>query len=78
MRKKSTIIPLALLAYLGAMCYVGREHLYSGNKIFYFCVIAVTLLVIVLLHFSLKRKERLRREREDDIARNENKENKQQ
>ena len=73
MKKRSTIIPLALLAYLGVMCYVGRSLFFEGRYLYYFGVIAGSLLAIILLHFSLKRKERLRREREEDIAQNENK-----
>lgn len=76
MKKRSTIIPLALLAYLGTMCYVGRSIFFEGRYFYYFGIIAGSLLAIVLLHFSLKRKERLRQEREDDIARNENEKSK--
>lgn len=65
--KRSTIIPLALLAYLGVMCYVGYPIYEEGNYTKYFGIIAGTLLVIVLLHFSLKKRERLRREREEDM-----------
>lgn len=78
MKKRSTVIPLALFAYLGVMCYVGRSIFFEGQYLYYFGVIAGSLLAIILLHFSLKRKERLRREREDDIARNENKNDKNQ
>ena len=35
----------------------------------YFGIIAVTVAVIVLLRFNLRRRERLRAEREADIAR---------
>lgn len=73
MKKRSTIIPLALLMYLGVMCYVGRSLFFEGRYFYYFGVISASLLAIILLHFSLKRKERLRREREDDMSRNENK-----
>lgn len=73
MKKRSTIIPLALLMYLGVMCYVGRSLFFEGRYFYYFGVIAASLLAIILLHFSLKRKERLRREREEDMSRNENK-----
>ncbi len=41
----------------------------------YFGIIGVTLAVIVLLHFNLKRRERLRSEREADIRRNQNNNN---
>ena len=72
MKNKAVVIPLALLAYLGVMCYIGYDGYASGefSALYYFGVIAVSLLVIILLHFLLKRRERLRREREDDIKRN--------
>ena len=72
MKNKAVVIPLALLAYLGIMSYIGYDGYASGefSALYYFGVIAVSLLVIILLHFSLKRRERLRREREDDIKRN--------
>lgn len=65
--KRSTTIPLLLLVYLAVMSYVGRGELTAGNYLFYFGVIGITLVCIVLLHFSLKRRERLRREREEDM-----------
>lgn len=65
--KRSTIIPLVLFAYLLIMAYVGRGLYYSGEYMHYFGVIGLTLIVLVILHFSLKRKERLRKEREDDM-----------
>ncbi|MBR5550513.1 MAG: hypothetical protein IKV83_01155 [Muribaculaceae bacterium] len=72
MKNKAVVIPLALLAYLGIMSCIGYDGYASGefSALYYFGVIAVSLLVIILLHFSLKRRERLRREREDDIKRN--------
>ncbi|MBR1963709.1 MAG: hypothetical protein IKA19_03275 [Muribaculaceae bacterium] len=68
MKKKSTIIPLALLAYLGVMAYVGLPIYREGRYLYYFGIVGVSLLVIFLLHLSLKRKERLQREREADMA----------
>lgn len=62
--KKSTIIPLALLAYLIGMSYIGRSHFYAGEYVFYFGVIGVTLFIIVLLHFMLKKREKLQQKRE--------------
>lgn len=69
--KKSTLIPIVLLAYLGVMSYIGYPAYKSGehSALFYFGVIGVTIFVIVLLHFFLKKRERLRREREDDLTR---------
>lgn len=67
--KRSTTLPLIFLAYLAVMSYVGREEFYQGHYLYYFGIIGATLVVIVLLHFTLKRRERLRREREDDTKR---------
>lgn len=73
--KKSVILPLALVAYLGAMSYVGYSGYASGefSPIRYYGVIAVSFIVIILLYFSLKRKEKLRKEREDDMNKNQTK-----
>lgn len=65
--KSSTVIPLALLVYLAVMAYYGRGMLVAGETIKYFGVIACTLIVLVILHFSLKKKEKLREKRENDI-----------
>ena len=60
--KRSTTIPVLLLAYLAVMSYIGRGELAAGNYLFYFGVIGVTLVCIVLLHFTLKRRERKRKQ----------------
>ena len=69
--KRSTIIPLALLVYLAAMASIGWKQYASGDMSAteYFGIIAITLAVIVLLHFNMKRRERLRAEREADMNR---------
>lgn len=69
MKNKSKIIPLVLLVYLGVMCYIGYPGYASGefSAMRYFGVIIGSLIVIILLFFSLKRKEKLRKEREDDL-----------
>lgn len=69
--KKSTLIPIVLLGYLGVMSYIGYPGYLSGlhSPLFYFGVIIVTLIVIAFLHLNLKKRERLRREREDDLRR---------
>ena len=63
--KASTVVPLALTAYLAFMAYYGRHMYIRGEYLYYFGTIAVTLAIIVILHFSLKKKEKLRQERED-------------
>ena len=65
--RKSIVIPICLFIYLMEMAYIGRHILYAGDYLQYFGIIAATIVVIVLLHFSLKKKERLREEREDDL-----------
>lgn len=65
--RRSTVIPLILLLYLAFMSYVGRGEFEAGNYLYYFGIIAATLICIVLLHFFLKRREKLRAEREADI-----------
>lgn len=62
--KRSTVIPVLLLIYLAVMAYIGRSELLAGHYLYYFGIIGATLVCIVLLHFSLKRRERLRAERE--------------
>ena len=75
--RRSTVIPLILLVYLAVMATIGWDEYAAGRSsaLYYFGVIGVTLSVIVLLHFNLKRRERLRRERLDDIANNNNQQN---
>ena len=72
--KRSTIIPLVLAIYLAVMASIGWKDYSAGrmSATYYFGIIGITLVVLVLLHFNLKRRERLRRERLDDIAKNEN------
>ncbi|MCC8112587.1 MAG: hypothetical protein LIP03_01085 [Bacteroidales bacterium] len=64
---KSTWLPLVLLAYLGVMSYIGYPGYKSGvnSPTYYFGVIGITLLIITLLHFTLRKRERMRREREE-------------
>ena len=71
--KRSTLIPLVLLVYLAIMATIGWKQYASGDMSAteYFGIIAITLAVIVLLHFNMKRRERLRAEREEDMRHNE-------
>ncbi|MDE6458223.1 MAG: hypothetical protein K2L31_06455 [Muribaculum sp.] len=64
--KKSTYIPLILLVYLGVMSYIGRGEFFAGNYLYYFGIIGITLLCIILLHFFMKKRDKLRREREEN------------
>ena len=63
--KRSTLIPAALLVYLAIMSVFGWQQYQAGVMTGgeYYGIIAITLVVIVLLHFNLKRRERLRQPR---------------
>lgn len=54
------------------MAYIGWPEYASGRSsaLYYFGIIGATLLVITLLHFSLKRREALREKREAEDALN--------
>lgn len=68
--KRYNVIPAILAAYLLVMCYIGRAEFFAGNYIYYFGIIGATLVCIIALRFSLKRRDKLRREREDDLRNN--------
>ena len=63
--KKSTVIPCALLIYLIIMAVYGFEY-HADDKLFYWGTISGTLLVIIILHFALKKKEKFEEERNKD------------
>ncbi len=54
-----------LAVYLLVMAAIGWPRYASGEEsaLFYFGVLGVTVVVIVLLHFNLKRQEKLRSRR---------------
>lgn len=63
--KKSNLITIILLIYLGVMAYIGWPKFIEGRPIRrYFAIILVTLIVIFLLRVVLRKKERLKRERQ--------------
>lgn len=68
--KKHIVLPIVLLIYLLVMSIIGFDEFRAGNYLYYFGIIGITLLVIFLLYFNLKKKDKLRQEREDDIKRN--------
>lgn len=63
--KRHVIIPLLMLCYLAVMAYVARQRLADGEYLYYFGVIGISLLIIIALYFSLKKKDQYRREREE-------------
>lgn len=66
---RSTLIPAVLALYLAVMASIGYPEYAAGrtSATYYFGIIGVTIVILILLHFSLKRRDRLRRERLDDI-----------
>ena len=61
--KRYNIITLLLVIYLAVMAYFRRGMLLSGNYWEYFSIIVITLLVIIMLRWALKRWEKIRNER---------------
>lgn len=57
--KRSTWLPALLLVYLGVMAWIGRGEFLSGNYLYYFGIIAATLVCIIALHFFLRRREQM-------------------
>lgn len=66
--KRSTVFPAILFVYLFGMAIIGLKGVRSGETTLttYILTIAVTLALIVALHFFLKKREKLRDEREND------------
>lgn len=67
--KKSTYLPALLAVYLIVMATIGRG-LATTKPLEYYAVLAISAGVIVLLHFTLRKKERLA-ERKNDPENNE-------
>lgn len=68
--KKSTYLPALLAVYLIVMATIGRG-LATTKPLEYYAVLAISAGVIVLLHFTLRKKERLA-ERKNGPENNEN------
>lgn len=71
--KKSTYLPTILLVYLLCMAYIGKDILLKEDYLYYFSVFGLSLIIIILLHFSLKKKEK--RDEEKQLNDKNNKEN---
>lgn len=67
--KRSTVMPAILFIYLCIMAVIGFKGVKSGETSVttYVVTIAVTLALIVVLHFFLKKREKLRQEREKNL-----------
>lgn len=65
------LIPAILLVYLAVMAILGLDGLRSGatTPTQYVLTIIVTLAIIVLLYFFIKKRDQLRQERLRDLAR---------
>ena len=62
--KKSTYLPALLAVYLIVMATIGRG-LATTKPLEYYAVLAISAGVIVLLHFTLRKKERLAQRKND-------------
>lgn len=67
--KRYDIIALLLVIYLAVMAYFGRGMLLSGNYWEYFSIIGVTLLVIFILRWAMKRREKNQRRTKEKARR---------
>lgn len=70
--RRSTLITALLAVYMIVMATLGYKDYASGatGALEYFGLIAICCLILVMLFFSLRHRERLRRERLDDMNRN--------
>ncbi len=70
--KRHTVLPLVLAVYLAVMAYIGYPEYAAGrtSALYYFGIIGITVVILIALHFTLKKRDRLRRERMEDIERN--------
>ena len=64
--KMSVLVPILLFLYLCLMAWMGRERLADGDYLHYFGVIGVGIVIIVALHFVLKKKEYYREKRREE------------
>ena len=51
---------------MGIRRYIRIVKILAGNYLYYFGIIGITLLCIILLHFFMKKRDKLRREREEN------------
>lgn len=67
--KRSTVIPVALLIYLAIMSAIGYKSYRIGamGAGEYFGIIALTIVIISMLHFFIKKREKIREEREKKL-----------
>lgn len=65
--KKYNVIPALLFIYLGVMSYIGWDGYASGqySALYYFGLIALTLLCIFLLRQNLIKRDRKRKNQDN-------------
>lgn len=70
--QRSIVIPGILGLYLLVMASIGYPEYAAGrtSALYYFGIIGITIVILILLHFSLKHRDRLRRERLEDMEKN--------
>ncbi len=60
--EKHILLPLALVVYAIVMgIYAYPRYRISGNWVEYFTVLGITLLLALILHFLLKRRQQIRK-----------------
>lgn len=65
---KHILLPICLLIYLAVIAYIGRSAFYNPEeRTMYLVKIVIGVVAIILLYFVLKKKIRLKQERENDI-----------
>lgn len=72
---RSTLLPAALLVYLAVMAYLGYPHLQAGETLFYFGVIGSSLVIIALLFIILRKRDKIRQQRDEELYSTYSKEN---
>lgn len=70
--RKSIFIPSILLVYLAVMAYMGRDKFLAGNYWEYFGIMLVTLLCIALLYFTLRKQEKIRERKQQELDKTQN------
>lgn len=75
--KRSTVLPAILFVYLCVMACLGYKGVRSGETSLttYILTIAVTLALIVVLHFFLKKREQIRQRKLADNDKQQNSDN---
>ena len=67
--KRYDVVPILLFIYLGVMVCLGYPGYVTGttSPMLYFGGTAITVVVIILLRYNLKKRTQYRRERQKEI-----------